>query len=191
MSDERKITFRRIRGRIVPIKVKKQHKDLAAGGALVAAGATVGIQAGKLAANMVLTSAHLENKSRQLNFKYGVLAEEGPKYRKAAIEMGEATLRTRLKSFRLFSSRLKVLKYGKIGAAALVGAGLNKLYEGATKKDAGSAGDILGHVAGTAAGFALLTPYYARLSGRVSAPFNALKSLQGAFNKFAPKKRFF
>lgn len=146
MSDQKPVVFRRVRGRIVPIRLtKKSQSDLGKGAALSAAGVAVGAGSGK-----VYRAINREALSRAAK---GTLAHE----RVAAFKF-RPTNKTQL-SLSLYARQnraqelaMKRLNAGrKIGrfaapvrlggrllSAALLGAGATKLVEGMTGKNLSS-----------------------------------------------------
>lgn len=195
------VVFRRIRGRIVPIKQggdkpkklsdAESKKRLVQGAVTSAAGAAVGVGSGALASHMLLESAKAENYSRTLAKKFRTLKDSGPMFAKAAANTGQSAAAARASSMRLFQNRLKVLKVGRFASAALLGVGIQRLYQGATKRDSSVPEEIAGSAAGSAAAYATFLPYYRSLGLRGSSIVKAAtRNIKGLTAKTAriPKK---
>ena len=121
MADKRNdITFRRIRGRIVPIKISKRQKKALEGTGLIVGGTLGALGAGILSG----TKAKKSFKTRQLAFDFGagragISAQEGliPGH-KAFVRSGRQAK---------FARGLGTI--GRIGASAAIGLGVERFIE--------------------------------------------------------------
>jgi hypothetical protein len=164
------ITFRRIRGRIVPIKLSKRQKEGGKGVALIGAGAAVAGGAGHLTGRAIHAAAKFENVGNTLRAQADKLknAAQAPEAqmglpgipqkrsrkiltpdvkRKINAAMDSSTS-AHIKSEMTFRASNVVGRFGKIAGGVLIGAGLTKLYEGVTGKKAGLKEDIAANVTG-------------------------------------------
>lgn len=125
--------FRRIHGRIVPIR-----EERAKGVAIAGAGVGVAAASGRIAARMTHRAAQAENEARgavkaaraakSASEKLGPLFSY--KSDRAYAQAGHAALKTMAKSRGLFEQSLKVRNVGHAAGAALVGAGVHKALKG-------------------------------------------------------------
>lgn len=124
MENKPKVIFRRVRGRIIPIRVREDIKNAA----LVAGGLATAAYAGKKAANAVVKSAHSENIARgflaemkQLNFP----GMSGPSlFEFAKAKAMRNALRFKGASEHLFKSRNAILAAGAGVGAAIAAKGI-------------------------------------------------------------------
>jgi hypothetical protein len=172
MNSEKKVVFRRINGRVVPIRVTAA--DVAASGGLVGAGAAVAAASGVYASNLVRDAASAENAARKAlsRSRFAVKQAEalGPLFagpaKKAHLKAGEGALRTMVESRRLFDASLKARNIGFGIGSTLIGAGV---YQGLkhthlnddTKTKIGIAGGVA-----TATHFAIRSGFLKGIGGR-------------------------
>ena len=138
IPQKRDVTFRRINGRIVPIKVtKKQKGDVATGAALAAAGVGVTVGAGK--AYKGVNQKSTRQSVRAFRAMERIMSKGGPSQpsffsmasKKKAIDKAMKSLNNAHK-IGMFAAPLRV--GGRVAGAALLGAGAAKLYEGVKKE---------------------------------------------------------
>jgi hypothetical protein len=162
MSD---VVFRRINGRIVPIKVKKVAK----GSAELAGGAAVGVGTGIAAAKLVKKSSELTKQSR---VKYRVASQmfdhftgqmnlfDKPDIHKAQQTMKTAT-KIRYAGMKAFKLRNNLLLGGAAVSGVLIASGFKRIREamgGKKIKD-----EKVSKVAGTVAALGVYATYYHNL----------------------------
>lgn len=168
-----KVIFRRIRGRIVPIKtdIPETSKKLL-GGAIATAGVATAVESGKAASKSVIASARFENAARKLLAREVVPAARASKL--FAV------------SSRLASRRYLLAGAGSLIGAGLVAAGLKLAGDKSTKKKQSTdTSTAIGK------GFLIAAPlagaaYYYGLNPSKVTP---LKNLKAAF-ELARKHRF-
>lgn len=180
--------FRRIRGRIVPIKKKnskqEQRRDLRAGAALTTAGiataSTSGFVAGKLFKSAQKTSASIERSvdvAADLMVKTKKSRKTGTRVPKgqmsfAALQIEDAAKKVPKYKRKVFLSA-KTYKFGALSLGGiLLGEGLSRLSEAGTKRESGSFSNVTTAATGTAAVF------LANRSFRVGAGSKLLKLLK-------------
>lgn len=178
--------FRKIRGRIVPIRTAEERsKKLKEGAASIAGGAAAATAAGVGTSVMVKKAMKFTHEAKndyrvaQQNLRAafgfplrGVLKHGGKNDITAAIGK-------RLAAKKMFRARNPLLHAGAAAAALLIGHGVNKVAEGLNqngKKTEGTAGKI----AGTAAAIATYGAYYRGLGFK--------KPLEIAVNIYARTK---
>lgn len=154
------VRFIRKHGRIIPIRNKQDRKKASVGAAQVASGAAVTYGSGYLGGKLF----RYANKQKEIIEKSVDVASDlmvkTKKSRKtgARIPMGQLSFsgfevekaRKAVPKFKsgLFASA-KTLKYGGHGiGAVLLGAGMQKIYEGSTGRDVGTMGEITSAAAG-------------------------------------------
>lgn len=184
------IAFRRIRGRIIPIKHKETRQDqVKKGAALTAAGAVTGVSAGDLAARATKQAASFRVNSTMYAAKAQDLIntfKRRPKISPAAERLEKAgqyafqfkvrpfskaqsfeklAVNTALKSkgFRLMRKGLRA--GGFAASTALLGIGFKNLYEGVSGQKADTKKEVIATAAGAGATFALSTSYAHRMAG--------------------------
>lgn len=176
--------FRKIRGRVVRIKLTEKQQ----GASLVAAGAAASIATGALAAELVKRAAttRMEAKSQfrmgsrmfdraakpQMAFGFMPGSESTGKniMRKAALRRAGAA--------KLFKSRHAILGAGLFASTALVGLGLNKLFDRMKINEVTEAGaETAIHTATAAAGYAT---YYGRFGAGLAGIGAAIQRARGA-----------
>lgn len=178
------LVFRRVNGRIIPIKSRK--KQFAEGAGLAIAGAVAGASAGDVAARATKeaakfrTNANLYSKKAemlikrirrgkstaekleqvgQIRFSFKV----NPKFKSEAFE--KIALKNALRS-KGFTNLKKGLKLGGLAtSAALLGTGFKKLYASTTGEKADTKQELISGAAGAGATFALSSAYSHRLLG--------------------------
>lgn len=184
------IQFRKIHGRIVPIRDKsaeKKHEavnQVVKGAAIVAAGVGVAFVAGKVAAFAVKQSAQFANTARdfakaarasrtamdakdagQMAFKF---VDHGAAFKTA----GRNALRSQVISEALYRNRKLVKGAGIALGAGIIGQGVKTSYEAATGKKLGTKGQIAASAAGTVAALGTGAAYFKSLgSSSYSAAF--------------------
>lgn len=171
------VTFRRIHGRIVPIKISDERKT---GAKQVAAGVAVGTTAGILGSDMIQASAHAEKDARALGSKsrlYQKLGDRGSLGKsyanKKAIKAGKEAMQAAIKSKKFEKASFRIRSGGAIAAGALIGAGVHKLVGKETKHSEEIAG-----ASAVAGGFAVHHAYYKGVGNRsMQAAKIAIKKL--------------
>lgn len=160
------VVYRRIRGRIVPIRMKKdQRKDLAQGAGLLAGGIGTAVAGGTLSGR-ILRSAYKTGENIQSSvfaardltrkqLKMGVsktrkLGQRSPKGQLTfqGLHMGSAV--KNLKPFKLKTlASENILRHGAFGLGGiLIGEGFARLYKGMTGKELSVPADVGASVAG-------------------------------------------
>lgn len=195
MSD-RKVTFRRIRGRIVPIETKGEKT--AKGVALTTAGVVAGASAGNMAARATKSAAHFRvhsniyaEKAKSLiarirrvptqadkletagqmafGFTMNPSAPKSAAYAKIAVKHA-----LKAQSFKILKKGLKA--GGMATATSLISSGLKNTYEGVTGKTADTKTEVISTAAGAGATFALSSAYFhKRLGGGTKHLMKAFK----------------
>lgn len=162
------IIFRRIRGHIVPIKVKDnqavaQGLSAAAGGVAIAAGA------GKLSATLLRDAAYTENHAHKLAFRYKSLKAaglaNGPLFaeglRPVLRPLGEEALRTQIMSMQMLKASHGVAQLGQSLASAAIGYGTYRALAGHKDlQDKPITRAVIGTGAGVAAAFVIRGAFY-------------------------------
>ena len=194
------VTFRRVRGRIIPIKLKKnnQGKEILSGAGLASAGVVTAATSGDLAARATKKAAHFKINSNIYAQKAASMfnrvargsskAKQAEKAGQMAFafkikpmpHMSEAFQKIAMKSAlksRGFVALKKGLKYGGLAASTgLISQGIKMGYEGATGKKADAKKEVIATAAGAGATFALSSAYTHRLlGGGRKALFRAVK----------------
>lgn len=170
-----KIQFRRIRGRIIPIKTRQQEKRLengkkaaaylGAGAATVVAAGEVGSQLTKAAAKTRMAAKFRFGAANSIlrNAKIGqTFFDFGGGIRKAA-KLKKISVLMRKGSFLIRKARRPALIAGTLASAYLIGEGLQKAKESITGKRHGKVDEFLTQAAGTVAAGAVGAYYYKRL----------------------------
>ncbi len=187
------LTFRRIHGRIVPIRAKadfsaaQRTEKLKTGALALAAGVGVAAGAAIGAAALVKHSAGLAIRSKDL-FRAGMgIGMEGGG-RIASLTRKAAEVRHT--SALVFKARNPVLAAGAFASAPLLGMGFQKVNEGATGKKSTVAGDYVAHAAGIAAVGGASLIYYKGLGGTFANAFiRAVNKVKGTpIKKIMPIK---
>lgn len=174
MADSQ-IAYRKIRGRIVPIRIKRDDQlkaGLKTAGAGVVAGAATAELASRAtkkaaayrvaaqrmfrASNAVLQSAA---RNKQMLFDFAGNAAQAKDAKTAAILM-----RHRAKLLR--RARVPILGVGTTIAGYLLGKGAENIQESQTGRQLGIAGEGLAQVVGAGAATGILSLYYKRLGLR-------------------------
>jgi hypothetical protein len=162
------VIFRRVNGRIIPIR--KKTNDQATGAALVAAGAGVTVAGSEVAARMVQKSAAMRVKAKfdfnrvYRNFKRsrtGQMTFGFFKPKKEAMSGARGAVKTRAAAAQLFKARKIPLGLGAALGAALIGAGLDKFQKDQSTAEEVATNTVAGAVATGAGVF-----YYRRLGLR-------------------------
>lgn len=191
-----KMQFRRIRGRIVPIRMKKDtgSSDRTKGAAIVAAGAGVSWGAGRTAAGMERDAAHLENaarkqaKSARNNFK--LISRQGPAFKTVAHATfraeGREALRSMIESRKAFKASGNLKATGLALGTSLIAGGVYQALSGNRQGRGIDTADkaLVAGVAGTTAAVGIRAAYERRFGPRKG--FALVKS---AF-KHVIRKRF-
>lgn len=193
------VVFRRIRGRIVPIRQKS--KDVATGAAMIAGGTALSIGAGEAAAQLVKAAAAKRVRAKfgfnrvYREFKRSGMAGQGTfdfagkgsaRMSGASAGVAAEAVKTRKSAFRLFKARNIALAVGSLGGAAFISLGLNKLTKHVGDKKLGDPEELTNDVLGGAAAALATTFYYRRLGlkdARMLNLFRAAKT-KGATRPF-------
>lgn len=196
------VVFRRINGRIIPIKnksseTKKGAAEIAGGGA-VAAGAGLGASA------MVKKALDLSHRSKNefrianqnfraatgMNIKAGTFAN--PNLAKGAAKTIRSAVGKRFVGKQLFRARNPVLHAGAAVAALLIGHGTNRIVD-AHKKDKSPNYGAIGKAVGITAGVATYGAYYRGLGFKkpvelVANVISKFRKVPSPFRKYGPGK---
>lgn len=140
-SQDNQIAFRRIRGRIVPIKIKHQGAEIAKGSALVAAGVATGSAAG--AAYRAVNAASTRASSRAFRSLERITAfggaRQGSFFSMMSKQKAQAKAMDALNKARRIGKFAAPLRLGgQVASAALIGVGATKIYKGITGKEISS-----------------------------------------------------
>jgi hypothetical protein len=197
------VVFRRVGGRVIPIGRKREIKK---GAAEIGAGVAIGAGAGYGAGKMVKHAQELAAKAKdhyrtaKQNYRaanahvFGVKIGSFESFRKPNVSprtvklLGDdvkKAVANRMWAKKLFRARNPILHAGALGAAALIGHGVNRIRDAssAKKKTNGAVGQAVGIGAGIATygayyrtlGFKqpvhIATNIYARLKGLKDRPF--------------------
>lgn len=142
MKQDRGIVFRRVRGRIVPIRLRKEDKqNLSRGASLVAAGTAVGAAAGKVY-RMVNSAATARSKKgmsamdRAHTYKFRPGNQRQLTFTGLARQQKAQSLAMKsLKAGRRIGRLAAPIRLGgRFASAALIGVGAAKMYEGARRE---------------------------------------------------------
>lgn len=157
------VSFRRIGGRVVPIRINDHRVQ---GAALGAAGIAAAVATGKVSAGMMHQSAHIENEARNLGAVYTKLKamkSQGPLFEHASndklMTVGRTALRNAVKSKQLEKAAFSVRNVGTLGSAALIGAGVHKALAHSSVKNDKKTRAAISTGAGVAATFAIRSAY--------------------------------
>jgi hypothetical protein len=198
--DKKNVAFRRVHGRVIPIKLRNniQGKEIASGVGLASAGVVTAATSGDLAARATKKAAHFKINSNIYAQKAASMfnrVARGSSKAKQAEKAGQMAFAFKIKPMPHMSkafekiamkSALKskgfvYLKKGLKGgghalSAGLIGQGLKKVYEGASGKKADTKEEVIATAAGAGATFALSSAYTHRLlGGGRKALFRAVK----------------
>lgn len=176
MSD---VVFRRIKGHIVPIKIKREKAE---GAGMVAAGLGVAAASGTVASRLVMSAAHAENQARntlKAARKAKSLAEKtGPLFAASAnkeyLRAGRETLRTMVESRKLFDSSLGIRNAGYTAGAALIAGGVHRAMSQNGKKADPKTTAAVAAGAGIAAHLAVRSSFLRSM--RSNRTFDAMKA---------------
>lgn len=159
--------FRRIHGRIVPIKdANERSKQRVKGAAEIVAGAAAAGGAGVGTAVMVKKAQKfaLEAKNDYRVAQSNLRAAFGSPFLRVMKKGGKnditAAIGKRLISKKMFRARNPILHAGAAVSALLIGAGVTKVAESFNKKNDKATHKAIGSVAGTAAAVATYGAYY-------------------------------
>lgn len=177
------IAFRRINGRIVPIRVKKgapsakASADLKSGAALTAAGASISLGSGELASQLVKKSAQIR-KNAKVKFGLGYRGFHrkgfwagaqgafdfvGHQFKGSYKRMMKSAATERSLSRGLFKLRNPVLIGGAFLGGSLMAAGLHRLNRQGDKRGVSLPEEIATNAAGIGAAGLGAAFYYRRL----------------------------
>lgn len=180
------VTFRRVRGRIIPIRIKNKG-ELAQGAGLVATGVTASLAASEAAAQVVKKAATMR-KAASASFKVnnliykslsdgGQLAFNFSKELKKAKAARTAAIGLRKLSFTVRHLRTPLLGAGVAGAGFLLGKGIERIVESQRNKQLGLAGEGIADAAGAGLALGALAFYYKRIgAGSVATAFKYAKA---------------
>lgn len=182
-EQKRSIVFRRIRGRIVPIRVKNSEA-LASGLGTAAAGVALAAVTGQAAGSLVRSAAHAENQARSIAKVYrnikATARARGPLFELAAIKrarpIGEEALKAAVQSKLLYKASSGIKKFGNALAVGAIGYGAYQALKATNLKDNEQARSVIGAGAGAAAFFAIKSSFFKNL-GSSKATTQAAKLL--------------
>jgi hypothetical protein len=127
MSD---IVFRRIHGRVIPIRKSKgksaKDRNIVKGAAIVGAGVAVGVAAGAVSAGLLREAATFENVSRGVKAVWRSGLKDKAIATKTLARTFRVAAKNRLEAKRFALASMRVQKYGAIASAALIGAGVHQ-----------------------------------------------------------------
>lgn len=165
------VTFRRIHGHIIPIKINDQQraKQAAIGSVQVGTGAVVAAATGAASAHIVRKAADLTVKSRvkykagasMLKSLKGQLSFSGMEHVSDATKAVHEAVRTRAAAGKLFKSRNALLLGGAAVAAPLLAEGFGRLREAVSGRR--TANESASKIAGVAAATGVYAAYYTHL----------------------------
>ena len=183
MSEKKDVVFRRVRGRIVPIRVSKSKREAIKGAALAAGGVATALGAGHVAGSVVHAAAKAENVARTFRARAKEIASSALKNaepqpmlpgftaakRRAKIltplvksqvnAAMKSSASAHVKANVLFKASRHSSQMGRILGGALVGAGLTKIYEGVTGREATLKESIIAQTTGQITTVALETGF--------------------------------
>lgn len=170
------VVFRRIRGRLIPIKREKLE-----GAGMVAGGLGVAAASGNVAARLVRSAAHAENEARTVlkaARKAKAAAEQmGPLFASTAnkkyLQAGHEALKTMVESRKLFASSLGIRNAGYTAGAALIAGGLHRA---AGKKQSKKTTAAIAAGAGVATHFAIRSSFLKSTLGKGIKVSDALRA---------------
>jgi hypothetical protein len=166
------LVFRRVKGRIVPIRKKKPENSLGNGLALTGSGLTAVVAGAEAAARTTKGAAALRAASK-LRFRAANQILEGTRVGQQAFDFtGNVAAATRARrgasllrmaSIGLRKTRRPVLFGSALLGGAFIGKGLERTYEGATGSQLGTLGEGVTSIAGQGAALLAGGIYYKRL----------------------------
>jgi hypothetical protein len=134
MAENKSVVFRRIRGRIVPIKLTENQKDSFKGGAMVGGGVAIGVGGGFISAKLSKISEKFERASWKMEnraYEHLKSAKLFDFYSKQGVKRYRHNMRgvSRLteKAFGFGLKSLKTRQFSSFLAGSFVAAGANKL----------------------------------------------------------------
>lgn len=170
------IQFRRIGGRIVPIKMDNENKARAKSVAVVGAGLGIGHAAGKYGARLAHESALQENVARGSASKYWAMKAQKGMTNEGVIHQGHRALHEAAVSMATRRASFGVRNAGAAYAGALIAIGVNHGLNANGKKENKKTKATVAAGAGVAAAFAIRQAYTRGVGG--SKPFrSAFKKL--------------
>jgi hypothetical protein len=176
MSD---VVFRRIKGHIVPIKIKREKAE---GAGMVAAGLGVAAASGTVASRLVMGAAHAENQARKVvsaaRKARNTMQASGPLFAAAAnkeyLRAGHEALKTMTESRKLFDASLRVRNAGYTAGAALIAGGIHRAMSQDGKKSNPKVTAAVSAGAGIAAHFAVRSSFVRSIGSKKT--FDAMKA---------------
>ncbi len=200
---QQQVAFRRIHGRIVPIKLTQAQREgkIKMGAVEIAGGAATGYYAGKATGKIVEHSAYVEHAARDLISKAASLVKKkGPVvppeqlafgFKNALLPKSAIGATQQLRhSDKLFKLAKGTKLVGLAVAGALVTRGVSNIIEGASGKEASEPAKFAVTTGGALATLGVQTGYLRRLGAAkkfTDALNMALRSKQFAM-KFKPRK---
>lgn len=196
------VIFRRIGGHVVPIKLNQEQRQRTRGAAEAAAGAGLAVGAGEVSARLSKRAERLEdmaykaehkasqawggiqNAGRQMNFFAKRQTERAHRYMRFSDKLMEH-------ANKVTATSKNVRRFGTVGAAGLVGVGVERALRDKTKDNPEARAAISG-ASGAAAGFIVHNTFRnraARNLGKRATAARMLKDAGKALAKFAIKKR--
>jgi hypothetical protein len=184
MSDK-KVVFRRIRGRVVPIRVEQRAKDAATGTAAVAAGAGVAIGAGVVAGNLDIAA----NTMKSLAFAAGKRSDRLWNRDSATLAVKHAQKAEALfqRAATRFAASGHIKKAGFAASAALIGLGINKVLKATDLDKKPELRGSASTAAGIGASFALNNGYAQKFLKDTTSVQAAKNALTATFKMAARK----
>lgn len=177
MADQ-PVAFRRINGRVVPIRISNN----AQAGGKVAAGVTAAGIAGAVSAHIHREAAGFENVSKSL-VKVAVSERaQGSLFHRAADRTFRLAAKNRLEAGRLFKAGKLVQKGGMAAGAALIGAGVHQALSQTGLKDSPKTKAAIAGGSGLAAAFAIRSMYL-----RTIGPMRGFDVLKQAAKRVAAR----
>jgi hypothetical protein len=171
---QQNVSFRRINGHIVPIRMTPKQKEISKGAGAVVAGAVVAGATGKITSGMMHNSAHAENEARTILQNLKSAKVKGPAY----IKHAEHAMRHSIHSIKLEKNAFRVRHAGTVFAGALFGYGASKaLNQTKVGKKHPEAVAAVSSGGGVAAAFAVRSSYLKGVGIR------GTQILKGAFKR--------
>lgn len=176
---ENKIAFRRIRGRIIPIK-QKRNQNLVSTGKLIGAGVATALVTGEGTAQITKGAATMRMLAKKkFRAAGGIFARAAKGYIGRSKSLKANAVLLRKGAMLLRKTRSPALLLGTITSAYLISEGLQKGHEAITGKRSGRTNEYLSTVAGTVAAGAIGTLYYRRLGLGLGQALRTAKAARG------------
>lgn len=183
-SNNRKVIFRRIKGRIVPIRMKEGTKESLKAGGLIGTGVGASTAASYYAARLTNDSAHMESIAR--NYVKTAKAARDTGNIKKFLKFGDYAARSAVKSKVLQKSAFRVRGAGAALGTAFIGAGIYKALGQTSLKDDPTAKASVSTVAAGISQFSMWNAYLRGVGNRGNFK-TSLKTLKMAVRRVVTK----